>query len=407
MEENGIDVDFPKVKTAIKIKDTVGIKKPKSKKQSKIEVKRGRGRKQRDYPLGVFEDSLEFSTQLYDFGSGEKVRRLTIFDKIGKSPESSQSRALITNSNKYGLIKGNPASEFIELSTEGLNANKEEVSPYDKQLIKLKLAIENIPIFSFLYNKYKGNKLPNQTAISDIIKDEFKDIFPEDINEVVDLFILNAKHLQLLKVISGSERLVTFEHCLDDFSRNSNSTSIIGIGDNLDTFTADTVDTKILDQICFYITAIGEDGSDERKHSDLFLGSIVEPALESLNLKVVRADQIDKPGTITKQIIEFLSKAKLVIADLSFNNPNVFYELAIRHAFRLPTVQIVRRGDKIPFDVSNSRTIIIDTTDIYSLIPKLDTYRAEIANQVRQALQDPDSVDNPLTLVYPNIKLKI
>ncbi len=175
----------------------------------------------------------------------------------------------------------------------------------------------------------------------------------------------------------------------------------------MNTLTPQKLDSKTLEHICFYITAIGEDGSDERKHSDLFLGSIVEPALDSLKLKVVRADQIDKPGTITKQIIELLSKAKLVIADLSFNNPNVFYELAIRHAFRLPTVQIVRRGDKIPFDVSNSRTIIIDTTDIYSLIPMLDTYRAEIASQVRQAIQDPDAVDNPLTLVYPNIKLKI
>jgi len=100
---------------------------------------------------------------------------------------------------------------------------------------------------------------------------------------------------------------------------------------------------------CFYITAIGDEGSEYRQHSDLFLGSFVEPALEAFKLTVVRADAIDKPGVITKQIMDYLIKSRLVIADLSFHNPNVFYELAIRHAVRLPVVQLIRTCDKIPF----------------------------------------------------------
>ena len=135
--------------------------------------------------------------------------------------------------------------------------------------------------------------------------------------------------------------------------------------------------------------------------------AIVEPALKQIGLEVKRADHIDKPGTITKQIIEYISKAKLVIADLSFHNPNVFYELALRHAFRLPTVQIIRKADRIPFDLNQTRTITIDTTDIYSLVPKIETYRSEIANQVRQVLNDPDAVDNPIVTVFPKLNIKI
>lgn len=295
---------------------------------------------------------------------------------MGKSPESSISRTLISNANKYGLVRGNSKSEFLELSPDSLQANKEDVNDYDKHKAKLKLAVENIEVFNFLYNKYKGNKIPNHTAIADILKEEFKNILPEDINEVIDLFIVNSKYLSLLKVISGAERLVSFEYCLDEFNtepskqRNSSYQSIEKIPTNGD----EKVDTSKLENVCFYITLIGEENSVERKHSDLFLGSIIEPALESLNFQVIRADKIDKAGTITKQIIEYLSKAKLVIADLSFNNPNVFYELAIRHAFRLPTVQIIKKEDRIPFDVSNTRTITIDNTDIYSLVPKIDSY---------------------------------
>src|SRR5262249_5776150 len=143
--------------------------------------------------------------------------------------------------------------------------------------------------------------------------------------------------------------------------------------------------------MAFYITPIGEPGTEQRQHSDLFLGSIVEPALESLKLTVVRADKIDRPGVITKQVIEYLMKARLVIADLSYHNPNVFYELAVRHMLKKPVVQLMRSLDKIPFDVNQVRTISIDTTSIYTLTPKLDAYRAEIATQVRRALENPES----------------
>jgi hypothetical protein len=141
-----------------------------------------------------------------------------------------------------------------------------------------------------------------------------------------------------------------------------------------------------------------------RKHSDLFLGSIVEPAVEPFKLNVIRADAIDKPGVITKQIIEYLLRSRLVIVDLSHHNPNVFYELAIRHMMRLPVVQIIRLADKVPFDINQMRTVIIDDSDIYSLVPKTESYRSEIATQIRRALDDPDSVDNPITTYYPALK---
>jgi hypothetical protein len=156
------------------------------------------------------------------------------------------------------------------------------------------------------------------------------------------------------------------------------------------------------DTICFYITPIGPDGSEERKHSDLFLTSLVEPALAELGLTVVRADHIAEPGMITTQVLEYLKRSKLAIADLSYLNPNVFYEVALRHALRLPVVQWIRKADRLPFDVNQSRTLTFDTTDIYTLIPKLQIYRAEIASQARKALADPESVGNPVSVFYPD-----
>ena len=79
----------------------------------------------------------------------------------------------------------------------------------------------------------------------------------------------------------------------------------------------------------------------------------------------VRADKIAAPGMINGQVIAHVLRSKIVIADLSFHNPNVFYELAIRHMTGLPAVHIVRKEDIIPFDLQNFRTVTIDTADKY------------------------------------------
>lgn len=84
------------------------------------------------------------------------------------------------------------------------------------------------------------------------------------------------------------------------------------------------------------ISPIGSDDSEERKHADLMMGALIEPAVESLGLTAVRADKISKPGLITGQVLDHLTRAKIVVADLSFGNPNVYYELALRQALRRP-----------------------------------------------------------------------
>jgi hypothetical protein len=153
-------------------------------------------------------------------------------------------------------------------------------------------------------------------------------------------------------------------------------------------------------KVCFYVSPIGSEDSEQREHADLFLGSFVEPALRDFDLTVVRADQIGKAGMITAQVIEHLANARIVIADLSFHNPNVFYEVAPRHAVRKPIVQIIRAADPIPFDLDQLRTIRIDTTSIFTLVPKIETYQSEIAAQVRRALEGNSEVDNPITVFY-------
>ncbi|MBZ4187438.1 hypothetical protein [Niabella beijingensis] len=372
-------------------------------------------RKRRNFPNVGFQECFDFARVIYELGAGQKVRRLTAFEKIEKSPDSGPSRMLVTNTNKYGLIIGGYQADFFELTKEGTLAANNDIEDQIQLRAKFDLAFTKIDIYNQLYNRFVNNKLPSHSVIADILSEFVTDIEKDETTAIVDTFIVNLKYLGLLRTISGAERIISIEHVTDELPKSSKLPTSISQSQTANE-TIDLVHTssangvskyESFENLCFYITPIGEENSEQRKHSDLFLEAIVEPALKQLNLEVKRADHIDKPGTITKQIIEYISKAKLVIADLSYHNPNVFYELALRHAFRLPTVQIIRKVDRIPFDLNQTRTITIDTTDIYSLVPKIETYRSEIANQVRQVLNDPDAVDNPIVTVFPKLSIKI
>lgn len=113
----------------------------------------------------------------------------------------------------------------------------------------------------------------------------------------------------------------------------------------------------------FFVTPIGKDGSQERRRSDSVLDHVLLPVLDE-TYDILRADHVTSIGSINHDIIERLVKSDLVIADLTGTNPNVMYEIGIRHAFNKPIVQIAQTGQMLPFDLGQERTIFFDLTDL-------------------------------------------
>lgn len=145
---------------------------------------------------------------------------------------------------------------------------------------------------------------------------------------------------------------------------------------------------------CFVIAPIGEAESDTRKRSDQILKHIIAPAAKSCGYNAIRADQISEPGIITSQVIQHIVDDPLVIADLTGRNPNVFYELAIRHAIKKPLVQIIKKGEAIPFDVAGTRTVHVDHHDLDSVEEAKD----EIIKQIKATEKDAGDVDTPISV---------
>ena len=92
------------------------------------------------------------------------------------------------------------------------------------------------------------------------------------------------------------------------------------------------------------------------------LEEIISPACEELGIELLRADQITRTGEIPEQIFRHIRDSPIVIADLTGANPNVMYELGLRHTTGKLTVQIGER-ERLPFDVSAIRTIMFKRTE--------------------------------------------
>jgi hypothetical protein len=362
-----------------------------------------RTRKVRPYPAYTFEQSLPLIEAIWTFGAGEQVRRLTLLKQMEKSPTSSGVQNLITNSAKYGLTRGSYLADFLTPTELGKKATDPQGDARTKRRAQFELAIEGVAPFKALYDAYKGRKLAVRDVMKDVLRAAKLDI--EDEAECVDTFIVNAKYLGLLQQIGGAETLVSIDHVLDELPASNRGAataqSLVRDGAEVNGAAAAGPSRAKWSDTCFYIAPIGDAGSEQRKHSDLFLRSVIEPALKEFGLTVVRADDIAEAGMITSQIIEHIMRSRMAIVDLSFHNPNVFYEMALRHACKLPVVQITRKADRLPFDVSQVRTIVIDTSDIYTLVPQLETYRSEVAAQVRAALTDDALTSNPVSVFFP------
>lgn len=148
------------------------------------------------------------------------------------------------------------------------------------------------------------------------------------------------------------------------------------------------------DRTCFVISPIGDPDSETRKRADQVLKHVIKPAVAQCGYKAMRADEIDKPGIITSQVIQHVVTDPLVVADLTERNPNVFYELAVRHALRKPLVQIIRKGEAIPFDVAHTRTIYVDHKDLDSV----ETAKTDIIEQVKALEKDTSSLETPISV---------
>jgi tetratricopeptide (TPR) repeat protein len=111
---------------------------------------------------------------------------------------------------------------------------------------------------------------------------------------------------------------------------------------------------------CFVAMPIRMAGTEEHAHFLAIYEQGIKPAVLAAGYTIIRADEVQIAGAITKDVVRWLSDADLVVADLTDQNPNVFYELGVRHSLRASGTVMTRdvsRTPDIPFDLSAYRVL--------------------------------------------------
>ena len=115
---------------------------------------------------------------------------------------------------------------------------------------------------------------------------------------------------------------------------------------------------------------------------------LIRPALEDAGFETFRADEERRAGEIRKDMFQELLLADLVVVDLSIDNPNVWYELGVRHALRARgVVQILCHRDRLPFDVVSDRVLRYHEKDGVPDPLMRDTDKANITRFVTETMQ--------------------
>jgi len=130
--------------------------------------------------------------------------------------------------------------------------------------------------------------------------------------------------------------------------------------------------------ICFVIMPFGG-------WLDKYYEEIYHPAISAVGLEPHRADDLFRPSTIVNDIWSYTKRAKLLLADLTDKNPNVFYELGLAHALAKPVILVAESMDDIPFDLRALRIITYDKN-----APNWgDVLKSKVESSIQEVLKSP------------------
>lgn len=230
-------------------------------------------------------------------------------------------------------------------------------------------AVLNAPVISEVYKHYRGENLPDRVFFENALSDTFK-VPAEKHAEFIEVFNESLTAAKLIEKTGDKYRVINISNSGTGPLVDSSS-EIRRLGKSLEISSTDS---------CFvmmpFASPLGE-----------YYKQIYEPAIKKAGLKAVRADQdIFGTGKIIDQIWTGINSAKVLIAELTKRNPNVYYELGLAHALKKPVVLVSSNEEDVPFDLQHIRVIYYDVNDPFWGNKLID----KVAENILSALKNPD-----------------
>jgi len=316
------------------------------------------------YPRHSLKKVLRIPQAILDQNAGKECTEKEAADFVGVGL-AGPFRVEISSAIKYGLL-------------ERPSPRKTKITPLAKRILRpqsaedelngLREAVLKAPEISKVYNHYRGENLPDTKFFNNALVETFG--IPEDkLDEFNTIFRDTLTDAKLLERHDDKDRVLDISDVSD--GDGAASERIKELGKAIKTTSADS---------CFVMMPFSS------PHGDYY-AKIYEPAIRKAGLTPIRADaDIFGAGKIIDQIWVGISAAKVLVAELTTKNPNVFYELGLAHALEKPVVLVSSNEGDVPFDLQHIRVIYYDVMDPFWGQKLLD----KVAENILSAIKTPE-----------------
>jgi hypothetical protein len=342
-----------------------GARKPRKAKKAK-KAKRAKGAESEKggspkFPRHTVEKALRIPKAIIEQNAGRECSEADSAKYVGVG-FNGPFRLEISSSIKYGFLT-RPRSGVLEVTERARQAIRPQ-KPGD-EIEALRQAVLEAPEISDVYLHYRGEDLPDGSFFEHALVDKFK-IPAEKVPEFSEIFHASLQSAQLIEKRGEKFRILDITSTPDRDSEASLKKSAgpkIAVGDS-----------------CFVVMPFAGSIGGYYQH-------IYEPAIKKAGLRAVRADaDIFGTGKIIDQIWSGINASKVLVAELTTRNPNVFYELGLAHALNKPVVLVSSNENDVPFDLQHIRVIYYDVNDPFWGQRLID----KVAENIVSALKNPE-----------------
>jgi len=290
------------------------------------------------FPKNCLEDALQVAKAIDDKYAGNPTKAVDLVKAVGFNKETDwRFLDLLKSSSLYGLTSGSGTTATVKLEKLG----EDILSPGSSEQRQKALleAFRNVEDFKAVESFYKGKKIPEDEFFANTLIRQFS--IPRDrVQTFIKVFLANLNFLKAFRVTEVRDPV-------GEVSRDQVLNATVVGPEKRNEGVREFLDS------CFVMMPFGH-------WNDTYYKEIYVPAIKEAGFEPVRGDEIFSSGSVVEQIWEHVGKAKVLLADLTGKNPNVFYELGLAHAARKPVVFTSAVLEDVPFDLRHLRVIIYD-----------------------------------------------
>lgn len=317
------------------------------------------------FPRHTVEKSLRIPRAIIDQNAGRECsdRESASFIGVGYT---GPYRVELSSALKYGFLQRSKPGH-ISVTERARQA----IRPQDQgdRIAAFRSAVLDAPEISAVYKHYRGENVPDDKFFKNALIDKFG-VPDSKIQEFSDIFFGSLREAELIEDRGNKQQIIDIT---DGTDRPRSRFDILKKASR-------QASTSISTDTCFVVMPFADPIGNYYK-------SVYEPAILKAGLTPIRADaDIFGTGKIIDQIWSGINASRVLVAELTQRNPNVFYELGLAHALDKPVVLVSSNENDVPFDLKHIRVIYYDVNDPFWGSKLID----KVAENILSALKNPE-----------------